>query len=228
MTQSRAIDGIKVASAALTFVAVVYGFIHADRAENSKLAPGDESITECKPAIVETVKAEPVEVLPLIAKATPIEEEESKIEFMAFDVPLEDELQLHILTECEKYGIDPAIITAMAFKESRYQADAIGDNGKSFGLLQIQQRYQEERMAKLGCSDLLDPYENVTVAVDILAEMLNHYDGNIEMAITAYNMGMTGAYKNCFSKGVYSSKYCNAVMEKAEELRMGAFGVVIE
>lgn len=227
-TQRKVVDGILVASVALTFAATISGICHADRAENSKLAPGDESITECKPAIVEAVKAEPVEVLPLIVKATPIEEEESKVEFMAFDVPLEDELQLHILNECEKYGIDPAIITAMAFKESRYQASAIGDNGNSIGLMQIQQRYQAERMEKLGCTDLLDPYENVTVAVDILAEMLNHYDGNIEMAITAYNMGMSGAYKNCFSKGVYSSKYCAAVMEKAEELRMGAFGVVIE
>lgn len=228
MTQSKAIDGIKIASVALTLAAVVYGIIHADRAENSKLAPGDESIADCKPAIIETVKAEPVEVLPLTVKATPIEEEETKVEFMAFEVPLEDELQLHILTECEKYGIDPAIITAMAFKESRYQAGAVGDNGNSIGLMQIQPRWNAERMEKLGCADLLDPYENVTVAVDILAEMLNHYDGNIEMAITAYNMGMTGAYNNCFSKGVYSSKYCNGVMEKAEELRMGAFGVVIE
>ena len=219
MTQSRAIDGIKVASVALTFAAVVYGFIHADRAENSKLAPGDESITECKPAIVETVKAEPVEVLPIIVKATPIEEEESKIEFMAFDVPLEDELQLHILIECEKHGIDPAIITAMAFCESNYQSNAIGDNGKSFGLLQIQKRYQEERMENLGCTNLLDPYQNVTVGVDILAELVEMYEGNIEKALTAYNCGPTGAYNNFFSKGIYSNNYAKKVLEKCQELQ---------
>ena len=224
-TQRKVVDGILVASVALTFAATISGICHADRVEHSKAAEKSEALLSMnsKPAIVETVKTSPITV-----KATPIKEEESKVEFMAFDVPLEDELQLHILNECEKYGIDPAIITAMAFKESRYQASAIGDNGNSIGLMQIQPRWNAERMEKLGCSDLLDPYENVTVAVDILAELIEHYNGNIEKAVTAYNMGMTGAYNNCFSKGVYASEYCTAVMEKAEELRAGAFGVVIE
>lgn len=151
-----------------------------------------------------------------------------KREVAIFDVALEEELQLHILSECEKYGIDPAVITAMAYMESRYQADAVGDKGNSLGLLQIQPRWNEARMERLGCTDLFDPYQNVTVAVDILAEMLEHYNGNIEKAVTAYNMGMTGAYNNCFSKGVNASQYTQKVLVKAGELRMAAYTIEIE
>ena len=76
-------------------------------------------------------------------------------------------------------------------------------------------------MARLGCFDLLDPEQNVTVAVDLLAELLEKYEGNIEMALTAYNMGCSGAYKNCFQYGKYSSSYSEAVLAYAEELKGG-------
>ena len=105
-----------------------------------------------------------------------------------YDVPLDDDLQLHIVSEAEAHGIDPAIIFAMAWKESTYRVDAIGDNGNSLGLMQVQPRWHSGRMAKLGCPDLLDPFQNVTVAVDYLAENLNRY-GSIEAALTAYNRG---------------------------------------
>ena len=181
----------------------------------------------------ETIEDEEVEVVVTSKiEATPTPSttvvESVKKEVAIFDIALEEELQLHILNECEKYGIDPAVVTAMAYMESRYQANAVGDKGNSLGLLQIQPRWNEARMEKLGCTDLLDPYQNVTVAVDILAEMLEHYNGNIEKAVTAYNMGMTGAYNNCFSKGVNASQYTQKVLLKAGELRTAAYTITIE
>lgn len=136
-----------------------------------------------------------------------------------YDVPLSDELQDHIALTCEKYHIDPAIVTAMIWKESTYRSHLLGDSGKSYGLMQVQKRWHGERMKSLGVTDLFDPFGNVTVGVDILAGHIKAYDGNVEMALVAYNMGTTGARKNCFSKGVYSSKYSRAVLAKAEELR---------
>lgn len=136
-----------------------------------------------------------------------------------YDVPLSDELQDHIAMTCEKYHIDPAIVTAMIFQESTYRSHLLGDGGKSYGLMQVQKRWHEERMDKLGVDNLFDPFQNVTVGIDILAGHIDAYDGDVEMALVAYNMGATGAKRNCFSKGVYSSKYSRAVLEKAEELR---------
>lgn len=126
-----------------------------------------------------------------------------------FDVPLSEELQDHIMNLCEEYGIDPAVVIAMIEKESCYTVTAIGDSGNSFGLMQIQPRWHSGRMEKLGCTDLLDPFQNVTVGIDYLAEMLDWYGGEIAAALTAYN---AGSYSGTVTN------YAWAVMAMAEEL----------
>lgn len=130
-------------------------------------------------------------------------------EEILYAVPLDAELQAHIIEECSRTGIDPAIIMAMAFQESSYNASAIGDNGNSFGLCQIQPRWHQERMDKFGVTDLLNPYQNVTVCVDYLAEQRDRYDGDMAKALTAYNQGQY--------KGIVT-QYAKDVMEKAGEL----------
>lgn len=129
-----------------------------------------------------------------------------------YDVPLDTELQAHIINECGGYGIDPAIVFAMIERESGFRADAVGDNGKSFGLMQIMEKWHEERMEKLGVTDLLNPHENVLVGIDYLAEMLNR-DKGIEWALAAYNAGASGANKG------YGADYAKGVLERSEEIR---------
>lgn len=135
-----------------------------------------------------------------------------------YDVPLSEELQLHIIQTSEAHDIDPAVVIAMIWKESRYKATAKGDNGKSLGLMQIQPRWHKARMDRLDCPDLLDPFQNITVGVDILAGHIDNYDGNISMALMAYNAGATGADRYWFSKGIYSNDYSKAVLDKAAKL----------
>lgn len=138
-----------------------------------------------------------------------------------YDIPLDEELQLFVIEEAEAHGIAPEIIFAMIERESNYKADAIGDNGKSFGLMQIQVKWHYERMQKLGCTDLLNTEQNIKVGIDILAELVEKYEGNIEMALVAYNCGSSGANKNFFQYGVYSSEYSTAVLERANEIKGG-------
>lgn len=128
-----------------------------------------------------------------------------------YDVPLDKELQLHIIETAEAHGIDPAIIIAMARKESNYRANAMGDGGNSYGLLQVQLKWHRKRMQKLGCTDLLDPYQNVTVAVDYLAEQIDRYGGSLEKGLTAYNRGHYAGKV---------TKYATSVIAMAERLEM--------
>lgn len=134
-----------------------------------------------------------------------------------WDVPLEAELQIFIADLCAKNHIAPELVLAVIGQESNYRADAIGDSGNSFGLMQIQKRYHLERMERLGVTDLLNPYENVAVGVDIIAEKLAKYD-TVGEALTAYNAGDGGAYKYYFSNGIYANDYAVQVMERWEEL----------
>ena len=162
-------------------------------------------------AVVTTVQTEAPETVP--AETTTPE-----ASVTLYNVPLSIELQLHIIQESEAHGIDPAVIIAMAWKESRYDATAKGDSGKSLGLLQIQPKWHKERMESLDCPDLLDPFQNVTVGVDILASLLSKYDGDISKALMAYNAGAAGANRYWFSKGIYSNDYSEDVLFVASEL----------
>ena len=136
-------------------------------------------------------------------------EEATEPSVALYDVPLEEMLQMHIINEANAHGIDPAIIMAMAYRESSYNANCIGDGGDSYGLLQIQPKWHSKRMQKLGCSDLLDPYQNVIVGIDYLCEQLARYDGHMGKALTAYNAGhYAGKVTN----------YANTVLAMAKEL----------
>ena len=81
-----------------------------------------------------------------------------------YPVPLDADLQAFIINECSAYDIDPALVMAVIDRESEFRADAVGDNCNSFGLMQIQKRWHEDRMERLGCDDLMNPYQNVTVS----------------------------------------------------------------
>lgn len=127
-----------------------------------------------------------------------------------YDVPLDADLQMYIIEQCEKREVDPAVVFAMIERESQYTADAVGDNGNSFGLMQIQPKWHYNRMVELGCTNLLDPYDNVTVGIDLLDDLLDKYEGDYGKALTVYN---SGSYK-----GKVSS-YAMAVLDIAEEIK---------
>ena len=134
-----------------------------------------------------------------------------------YDVPLEDDLQVYIATLCEEHHIEPEIVIGIIEKESTFNASAVGDNGNSLGLMQVQPRWHKERMERLGCDDLLDPFQNVTVGVDILSELIDGY-GDTERALMVYNAGAAGAYNGWFQYGVYSNEYSSGVLANAAAL----------
>lgn len=135
-----------------------------------------------------------------------------------YDVPLTKDLQDIIIDTAGGRGVDPALVLAVIEKESGYNPDASGDNGRSQGLMQIWRSAHEKRMKKLGAVNLYDPRDNVLVGIDILAEKLEKYE-DAEKALIAYNAGDAGAKKHYFSKGIYSSGYSRAVLKIAEEIQ---------
>lgn len=145
-----------------------------------------------------------------------------------YDVPLEPDLQLFVIRICEDHHIEPSVVIAVMERESRFRADAVGDSGDALGLMQIQPKWHRERMDRLGVTDLLNPYQNVKVGIDFLAELLDRYNGDIECALMAYNAGMSGARKYWFSKGIYSNGYSQAVMERSRFFREGMIDYVLD
>lgn len=131
------------------------------------------------------------------------------------DIPLTEDVQLEIYnlchedSQCFDWGLTPELVFAMIYTESRYEADAVGDSGNSIGLMQIQPRWHQKRMEKLGVTDLKDPIQNVRVGIDLLKELLYRYDGSVEKTLVTYNQG--------HYKGTVTS-YAKKVLAKATEL----------
>lgn len=138
-----------------------------------------------------------------------------------YPVNLDADLQRYIIETCEEYTINPSIIIAMCFYESSFNADAIGDNGECMGLMGISPRWCWPEMEKLNCPDMRDPYQNVTVGIDIFAQKLAKYDGNTEMALMSYNAGDAGAHRLWFDKGIYSTTYSSKIMNMSLALDNG-------
>lgn len=202
------LDFTMTVALALTATVVLCSCRTGRVAEAEPIEPTYQVTTSATTEETAEVITEPVATELPVTEATEPPEKEPPV--ILYDVPLDAELQLHIIETAEAHGIDPAIIFAIAFRETRYRPELIGDGGNSLGLMQVQPYWHSERMERLGCSDLLDPFQNVTVAVDYLSEMLGWYGGDMAKALTAYNRGH---YDGTVTE------YATAVLNIAEGLR---------
>lgn len=150
-----------------------------------------------------------------------IVEPEPEPEIDIYPVNLDADLQRYIIETCEEYMINPSIIIAMCFYESSFNVDAIGDNGECMGLMGISPKWCWPEMEKLNCPDMRDPYQNVTVGIDIFAQKLAKYDWNTEMALMSYNAGDAGAHRLWFDKGIYSTTYSSNIINMSLALDNG-------
>jgi soluble lytic murein transglycosylase-like protein len=198
-----------------------------------------------------------VNITYVIIEAPKCEEEPEKVEpeIKYYDVPLSEELQEHIIKQCEERGIDPAIVLAMIKQESNFNIDAMGDYSyeecaatdegallvgtdisvadldvyfeegtyvrkvaNAYGLMQIWPYWHSHRMDEYGCDDLRDPFQNVTVGIDIIADYIDKGYG-VEWALMAYNGGGSYADKKLAAGEV--SDYASKVMSYAESIKRG-------
>jgi len=82
------------------------------------------------------------------------------------------------------HGVDRDLVQAMILAESSYNPHAVSAAG-AVGLMQL----MPETARRYGASDPLDPEKNVHAGVRYLKELLVRFDGNMELAVAAYNAG---------------------------------------
>jgi soluble lytic murein transglycosylase len=103
-----------------------------------------------------------------------------------------DALAEAIVTEARRQGLDPQLVMAVMFVESRYHAFALSPVG-AMGLMQILPSTGEELAQRLGVPwhgtrTLFDPMLNVRLGVAYLRELRSQF-GSMEVALAAYNWG---------------------------------------
>lgn len=117
---------------------------------------------------------------------------------------------------CQQNGVDYALALAIMEVESGYKWDAYCSEG-SQGYMQVNVKWHEDRMDKLNVDNVENPYFNIMVAVDYLAELQGRFDTEAEV-LTAYNYGVTGAYKHVWNKGLTETKYSKAVQQAKQRI----------
>ena len=131
------------------------------------------------------------------------------------DIPLDEELQIWVFDYCKDKHINPYLVFAMCERESNYNADEVGDSGNSLGIMQIQPKWHQWRMDKLGLFDWMDATQNIMIGIDILLDL---YSKNEDTAwvLMAYNGGV--AYADRYYEAGNISEYAEYIMARAEEL----------
>lgn len=102
----------------------------------------------------------------------------------AFPLPVPHYLGQIIADAGSKYGVDPNLIAAMAFRESRFDSRAVSRRGAQ-GVMQLMPRTAKS----LGVKDAFDPRANVFGATKYLRSLLDRFNGDLELTLAAYNAG---------------------------------------
>lgn len=141
-----------------------------------------------------------------------------EVEFSDFPDTPRGEIRRYIYEICQDYpNVDPLIIEAQVFEESRYISSVVGGGGAWLGLMQISPKWHRDRMERLGVTDLFDPYSNLLVGIDYMSELIDIYHDKV-LALMVYN-GSASAYSK-WENGQISS-YAQNVMNNVYILKNG-------
>jgi soluble lytic murein transglycosylase len=93
----------------------------------------------------------------------------------------------------DERGLDPSLVAAMIYAESRFDPDARSDAG-AIGLMQILPETGEFIARSTGgddyvVADLRNPELNVRYGTWLLEYLLDRYDGDLRLALAAYHAG---------------------------------------
>jgi soluble lytic murein transglycosylase-like protein len=84
----------------------------------------------------------------------------------------------------DRHRIDPALVRAVIETESNWNAGAVSRKG-AFGLMQLIPTTAQ----RFGVNDAFNPQQNVDAGVRYLKSLLERYNGNLDLALAAYNAG---------------------------------------
>ena len=119
----------------------------------------------------------------------------------------------YVLGAAARYNVDPYLIFSIIKQESKFNKNACS-NKNAKGLMQLLDSTAEEMAVDMGeipstNLDLFDSKINIYVGTKYFRTLIDRYDGNIYLAICAYNAGLGNVDKWKLSKEIYSDSKVN-------------------
>ena len=103
----------------------------------------------------------------------------------AIAVPPQHAYDSLIHEAAERYGVDAVLIKSVMQAESAFNALAVSRAG-ALGLMQLMPQLADE----LAIEDPFDARQNIMGGAQDLRQLLDHYRGNVRLALAGYNAGI--------------------------------------
>ena len=110
----------------------------------------------------------------------------------------------------EKYGVSESLLKGIAKAESNFNPKDVSSAG-AIGIMQL----MPDTAKEMGVTDPYDPRQNILGGARCIAEKLKEFNGDVRLALAAYNAG-SGAVKRNGGVPSYCTKYVNKVLSYKE------------
>ncbi|MDY6790698.1 MAG: lytic transglycosylase domain-containing protein [Thermodesulfobacteriota bacterium] len=157
----------------LTVVAIVMGMVMPSIYEESKTA----LVVAKEHDIGQPIISDPLQEKP------PVAEQDQRRPILSWN-SAEHLFQPIVLKAANRYKVDPAMVMAIIMAESSYNPKAVSKKGAK-GLMQL----MPKTARSLGVKDIFNPEHNINAGVRYFRKLLNQFDGDVELALAAYNAG---------------------------------------
>lgn len=97
----------------------------------------------------------------------------------------------YISTSAKKYRLDPNLVRAVVMVESGYDERATSKSG-ALGLMQL----MPKTASQLGVQNCFDPKQNIEGGTKYLRYLIDRFNGDITLALAAYNAGPLNVEKH--------------------------------
>lgn len=110
----------------------------------------------------------------------------------------------------QKYGVPESLLKGIAKAESNFNERDLSSSG-AMGVMQL----MPETARSLGVSDPYDPEQNIMGGAKCIAQKLKEFNGDVELALAAYNAG-SGAVKRAGGIPARCKSYIKKVLSYQE------------
>jgi len=124
--------------------------------------------------------------------------------------PLLDSFDAQIMSSAQRYGVPASLVKAVVLAESGMNPNARSHAG-AMGLMQL----MPATARGLGVTDPWDPVQSIDGGTRYLSSMLDQFDGDVRLALAAYNAGPANVRKY---NGVPPFQQTRLYVDKVQDL----------